>query len=271
MAYSAFEINRAIRKGLPISECGLLFYPITMAHYEEFLACKDALCVRQASLPARYLSLDYFSAIFSLEMASVQSGEAQSGLLLRLAKLIYLALQLDFEAEAFLKGLTYTANANGTYTVESLLIVSGENETRLTAGDFAARVRPLIAQQNALILPQENFDNGLVEAEEERQKLLNKTKLKPDVETLLASVAYQSGCRVKDLDEWTVKEFEERRRAIDRDKSYTINAQAEMSGMVTFKNGNPVPSWCYDAERDDVTVFKTSDVGLQHLENKSQI
>ena len=50
--------------------------------------------------------------------------------------------------------------------------------------------------------------------------------------------------------EWNVRDFENRRRAIERELKYRLYAQAEMGGMVTFKHGNPYPSWCFDAADD---------------------
>jgi len=88
--------------------------------------------------------------------------------------------------------------------------------------------------------------------------------LNVSVSDLVASVAYLSHCRETDIYEWTVAEFERRVRAIDRDKLYMIYATAESSGFVTFKSGNPVPSWRYDPK--DNNIFGT--VSGKDMESK---
>ena len=72
------------------------------------------------------------------------------------------------------------------------------------------------------------------------------SKLKFDLDNLISSVAYLSHTDERTVDEWTVLQFERRNKAIQRDKQFMLYGQAEMSGMVSFKNGNPYPSWCFD-------------------------
>ena len=80
-----------IRKGEPISELGLTFYPVTMEHYERFLMCKDALCLRQSSLPVRYVAMDFTTALFTLEMDTLSVPEAEhSGAFYKLLQFLYL-------------------------------------------------------------------------------------------------------------------------------------------------------------------------------------
>lgn len=57
------------------------------------------------------------------------------------------------------------------------------------------------------------------------------------------SVCAIAGFDVKDIMSWTVNRFNEVLKACDRIMHYKIYRSAEMSGMVTFKNGIPVKSW----------------------------
>lgn len=61
-----------------------------------------------------------------------------------------------------------------------------------------------------------------------------------------------------------MREFENRRKAIERDKKYTLFGQAEMSGMVSFKNGNPYPSWCYDSIDESMGTMTTTALAKQN-------
>ena len=77
---------------------------------------------------------------------------------------------------------------------------------------------------------------------------------------MLSSVAYLSHVREKEIYQWTIREFENRKQAIDRDKRYTIYAQAEMSGFVKFKKGNPFPSWCFDKKQNQIGAMSMQEV-----------
>lgn len=66
------------------------------------------------------------------------------------------------------------------------------------------------------------------------------------MDDMISSVAYLSHVRDVEILDWTVREFENRRRAIDRDKHYMLYASAELSGMVKFPDGNPAQSWLLD-------------------------
>ena len=77
-------------------------------------------------------------------------------------------------------------------------------------------------------------------------------------------MAYVSGLTEAELDDWTVLQFEHRLKAIERDKTFTLYRQAELSGMVKFPNGNPCPSWCYDAKTLTAGLIPLSDIAQKH-------
>ena len=81
------------------------------------------------------------------------------------------------------------------------------------------------------------------------------------IQSNIASVAYQSGIRERDINEWTVREFENRRKAIQRDKRYQMYGTAELSGMVSFKKGNPAPCWEFDIKADECGTMPLSEIG----------
>ncbi len=61
----SLNLKKAIRTYKPIEKLGLTFYPITMEHYEEFQVCKSVLTIRLGTLPIKYATMDYFTAIYS--------------------------------------------------------------------------------------------------------------------------------------------------------------------------------------------------------------
>ena len=271
MAYGLATMQRErrlrIRRGEPIRECGLDLYPITMDHYEDFIRYKDALVMRLSSLPVRYVSYDYLSAIFALEMdAPAKDGQsATGGLFYRLMQLLGLSLRIEMTEERLNKSIFYRVS-NGDVSIDSMEFTQTDadgnpNTARITPFQFSSILRPLIAAQNQIELPDESENAELVEAYEKKREILHKgVALKTDLDDLVSSVALHSGVSDAEIMNWNVRDFENRRRAIERDKRYMLYAQAEMSGMVTFKNGNPYPSWCFDAADDTLGTMEYAEL-----------
>lgn len=235
-----------IRRGEPITESELVFYPIQMAYYDEFIRCKDAILLRQASLPVRYLSMNYLSALFAMELDAVKSKQQSLGMFFRAMSILHLSLRIGFDIDELNKNITLR-NEKDRIVLDYIVIKQNEKIVKFTPLDFSTRFRPLIAEQNGLELPDESENLELIQSNETLKDLNNKGKpLNVNIDDLIASVAYQSKTTEKDILSWTVREFENRKRAIERDKRYMLCGQGEMSGMVSFKNGNPSPSWCFD-------------------------
>lgn len=258
------EKRLRIRRGEPIEECGLTLYPIRMDHYEDFLQCKDALSLRLSSLPARIAAMDYMSAVFALELEAIQgktSAKETGGLFFRLMRLFGLALRKDMNAETINESIYYRSGGADSIQIDHFeLSQDGRPPVRITPFEFSTILRPLIAVQNAIDLPDEAENADLVEANEIKKRLGGGVPLKMDMDDLVSSVAYLSRVSDAEIMEWSVRDFENRQRAIDRAQRYMIYTQAEMSGMVSFKNGNPYPSWRYDTADDSLGTTAYDDL-----------
>ncbi len=131
--------------------------------------------------------------------------------------------------------------------------------------DISTKIRSLIARQNGIELPDENESVDLAKAQAEMNELKNgAVKLNPSIDTLISSVAYNSRVSEREISDWTILEFENRRKAIERDKRYMLYSQAEMGGMVSFKKGNPYPSWCYDTIDETAGTMSLSQLQEQN-------
>lgn len=272
MAYGLANMQRErrlhIRRGEPIRECGLDLFPITMDHYEDFIQCKDALTLRLSSLPVRFVSMDYLSAIFALELEAIRNGTSgvSGGFFFRLMRLFGLSLRIEVSAELLNDCVFYRADGKENITIDHLELTQtgadgNPNTATVTPFQFSSILRPLIAAQNQIVLPDESENADLVDAYEMKKQIENKgVALKTDLDDLVSSVAYLSGVSDAEIMDWNVRDFENRRRAIERDKRYMLYAQAEMSGMVTFKNGNPYPSWCFDAADDKLGTMEYAEL-----------
>ena len=273
MAYGLATMQRErrlhIRRGEPIRECGVDLYPITMDHYEDFIQCKDALTLRLSSLPVKYVSLDYLSAIFALELDLISSGGdpnvTTGGMFFRLMRLFGLSLRIEMTVELMNQSIFYRA-ANGNISIEYMEFTQpgadgNPNTAKITPFQFSSILRPLIAAQNQIVLPDESENADLVSAYELKKQIEQRgVALKTDLDDLVSAVAYKSGVSDAEIMDWNVRDFENRRRAIERDMRHQLYAQAEMSGMVTFKNGNPYPSWCFDAADDTLGTMEYAEL-----------
>lgn len=255
-----FTKNRRahIRRGEPITESELTFYPITMDYYDVFIQCKNALILRQASLPVRYLSMDFLSALFTLEIDELKSGKESSQVFLKVMTLLHLSLRIGLNVEELYKNIEVSIEKD-KIRLKHILIKQNEKIVKFTPLDFSTRFRQIIAEQNGLELPDEAENIAIVRDNEKLKELNNKGKsLNVNLDDLIASVAYQSKVSEKEIMTWTVREFENRKKAIDRDKRFMLCGQAEMSGMVSFKNGNPAPSWQFDVLDNSLGTMESS-------------
>lgn len=241
------ERKARIRKGLPIEALGLQFFPITMADYEEFLECKSVLAIRMTSLAKtniEYLSMPFLSALWAMELDTVRATGKAIGFFERTIRMLYLSLRLEYDTQKVFSHIYCDEN-----NPRNLLCVEVEQTdgkpVKISPAEFTTIVRPLIAEQNGIDLPNESENPDIVQTEQQMQQQ-GESKIKFDIETMIASVASASNIRQSELDEWTVKEFEIQKQALDRRMNYQIYTQAEMSGMVKFQKGNPYPSWCFD-------------------------
>ena len=222
---------------------GIELYPITMLRYSEWLACKRALTLRQSTLPAAYAVMPYLSALHAMDAAY------QTPLLHETMQILAMATRRPmscFQARAYEADrtkLAYIQFSDGGYTA------------RITPQSYPA-IRATIAEQNGEQLPDEGDNPELIEAEND-VLTTKRVPLEWDPNEMIASVAYQYRERKKDLLNWTIREFEEARRAIDRDKSHMICAIAEHMPYMKWKDGNPVPSWCLDRAKTGTAALES--------------
>ena len=256
-----------IRLGIPIKTLDLTFYPITMEHYEEFLECKDVLGLRMTTLPVKYFSKDYASGIFLFDMDSIRNTGKNTGLFLRFLRMVYLSLRIEIDLK---KVEIKVKQENGEQVLDGVWFNQCDKRVFITSNQLSFQIRSLIAQQNGIELPDESENIDLIRDYAEQQKQKNgNVNLNVDIGDLIASVAYLSGKTEREVNDWTVLEFERRKRAIDRDKLYMLYAQAELGGMVKFKNGNPVPSWCYDVIDDSLGTQSLSQLQFGGAKQKT--
>lgn len=224
-----------IQNGEPLTELGLIFYPIKMTYYDTATNLMEVLLIRQGTLPAKYLAYDYLNAVFNF---SLDNGK--KGVLFQIMILLFLSLRIDIDVKELFRYVVLTENG-----VEKFIINQNGKTVEISALEFSTIVRPLIVEQNGFKIPDETENIDIIKDYEYLQSK-GKIDLNSNSNDLIVAVATYHRKQVKEIMEWTIKEFQDTVKAITRLEQYRIYAQAEMGGMVTFKTGNPVPSWCYD-------------------------
>lgn len=226
----------------PIEVGGFIIYPILMSEYRMFMAAKNVLLIRQGSLPAKYAVMRYLSALYAMDRDAAADGLPVPRLIGGV--LMMLSLAMRFPADALLRQTTIITSERDDGELVSLDMQLGDRLLRLTPEVFD-RLRPLIAAQNGLELPDESENADLVESENDIAAS-GEVPVSFDARTEIMSVARDQRKRYSEMLSYTIREYTDLKAAIDRDKMFTIYRTAECSGQVKFTHGNPVPSWCYD-------------------------
>jgi hypothetical protein len=214
----------------------LTVYPITMRHYEELHESILCLTLMQKKFGIELASMPYLRMLLYLSNEEVN-------LLAMLSKVLSLSLHIK-EEQIRLKF------DNGK---ASLLFLDGEAENANiieTVSELRfSKLRRIIAEQNSIKLPNEKANLEILESEEDLAAM-NSLNLNVDFADLFFSVATYCGLSTEAMLDMTIFEFEKRVSAVSRISKYEMFGQGEMSGFVSFKNGNPYPSWCFDKTED---------------------
>ena len=188
------------------------------------------------------------------------------GMFSKLMRLLGMSLRIDITPEMLNENIYYI-NTGNRIEIEKMIFTQtdadGEERTaEITPFQFSTQIRPLIAVQNRIELPDESENTELLEAYEEKKNLeAGGTQVNPDLEDMKSTVAYLSGVTDREILSWTIRDFENRRRAIDRVEKHRAYRQAELGGMVSFKNGNPYPSLFFDPVDNSLGTWKFSELG----------
>lgn len=235
--------SQAILRYEPIELNGLVYYPIKVADYEKWQATKPVLCLRQGTLPAAYACMTFLQCVWALHVDAMMHGNSGGDIWGRLACLLFLSLRLSDEDK-----IQPIGNPEDPRTITAIRITKDGEPHDIGAFEFPT-VRKLIADQNGAELPDEADNPDLIEA---AQDIANAQSMnvKADFGDMLSSVASARNVRRAELMEWTVKEFDDEVRAINRRFGFFLASIAESQGA-KFSKGNPHPTWLFEKEKDE--------------------
>ena len=122
------------------------------------------------------------------------------------------------------------------------------------------KLREIIAAQNGVELEPDDANPELVYAE--RALLAAKApKIKFDLSNKIAWVAALSHADETEIYEWPILKFERRADVMKRTLDYLMFGIGQSSGMVSFKDGNPVPSPYYAKITDSYAMRPIEEFG----------
>lgn len=238
--------RKAALQGKPIYKNGMFFWAITMGGYEEWAQYKSVWMARQSKFPVSCIMLPFLEALFQLDMDAIDKTGKPAGLLYNVMYVLGMALRLGNNCVQAGNIYLKADEEQRKFLAIGVKLPTGE-EKEITSEVFSD-IRKTVLWMNGEELPDESENDELLETEQFLNER-NAPKLTYDLLDLEASVALAYGCRVKDVLDWSVLEFETCRRAIQRDKKHLICGIGETNGC-KWEGGNPYPSWCFDREQN---------------------
>ena len=237
----------------PVIYEGLEFHPLLVRDYHHYARAKQAMELMQSSLSPQYARYAWCECLWELDRECEKQTGKQGDFLVSVMIVLARALRLDI------------LDGTGNIPLRPVFSQTG-SLTALMVGEYAAghvllnmqqmnEVRKILAAQNGYEVPDENWNPELVRAAQMNAQ--GGIGVEYDFEALLYSVAANTGCRAKDICDWTIREFHGMQDAIDRRLGYLIYTAVEKNGNVTFPKGNPYPTWKFDRKSDIPTGFKS--------------
>lgn len=239
---------RQIRRYAPVEFEGLTYYPVLVDEYEEYLLAKSAIDFMQQSLPLSLVNVPLLQAYYALDSQSIRDEQIPTGLMARAVLFLALSLRLGKGLPAEKRVALFRPRVDeNTGKLKALLFSpDGEEICEITPAKFQ-RLRPILAAQNGLTIPEDDANPELVRTEEElsRQKA---PELEISLECLVSSLAALSGAQEEEIYEWPIAKLQNRQRALHRALDYLICGIGEAQGT-KWKKGNPTPNPFFDRKK----------------------
>lgn len=221
----------------PIPYKDLVFYPVKVKDYEEFLFYASALMIEKNSIKDPVLAIKAISMKYLDWMYEISTKD--NNLITLFDGLLRLVLnKKDSQME-----YNIDKSGNAFFRIENS-IYYGE--------DFDI-IRNIIAEQNMLDLPDEKIQKNVREALEEARRFkqkLNKNKMASFEEQMVALSIYM-GIEIEKIYEMTVRKFLISIKRANQLIMSNIYLTASLSGFVSFKDKSILKSWIADIDDED--------------------
>jgi hypothetical protein len=237
---------------LPIPYKQLLFYPVRMTEYPDFLGYSQCLTLDKNSVPdVRVISMSYWDYL-----CFVSTNEHPLYVWFRdLLRICLKNPELEMNIDNDGKNYYFELDVGEKYfdKDENGIEVGEEKRKyiRFFNQDFEF-IKEIIVSQNDVDMPDFTISKELRD-EMDRQREFRKkiSNTKPcDLEDLLVCISTATSIDPEKLYQMTIRKFNKMVRRVGEYTDYKIYKTAAMSGMVSFKDKNFPPHWMRELEKD---------------------
>lgn len=233
----------------PIPYKDLLFYPVIVKNYMDFLWYVECLLIDKNAIPdIKVISMSYLEFLFYL---------ADNGEPIHIQKLVALLCMV----------LNIETNSIKLYRRDSIPYIS-INDIEYDNKDLL-EIKKIIFLQNDIDDIDETIQKELRDSFRQAEELKAKLSgVKPGTfeDNIICLMAAMPGLTLNDIYNMPVRKFNKALKRADHKLHYEIYLAASMSGMVTFKDKNAIKHWM--SNLDETDKYQDVKMGLNELQNK---
>lgn len=222
---------------LPVPFKSLLLYPVTVDRYLDFYIAVNCLLIEKNEIPdVKIISMSYLDFLFYFGQQSDENS-------------IYLAFLFELLKMCFhVKDEDINISYDGNGKVNLII-----NNEAIDKNDFK-EIRRIICEQHQIDLDEDNtmhphLKQALKAAQAFRDKIKNKRKMGTFEDQIVCVMLALHETDIKNIHHLTIRRFVKILERYDHKLHYEIYKQAEMSGMVEFKEG--IDHWMCDLSKKD--------------------
>lgn len=223
----------------PVPYKKLLFYPVTLKDYYEFLFYAQCLLLEKNSikdplLSIKAISMTYLEYLFQFP-ETIKIGDNEYKYHELLDGLLRIVLNLGEKDTVLIKS-------------SSIKI----NEEEYDSVDFD-NIKKIISEQNLVELPDEKIQKNVRESFEEARRFKQKLSRNKSasLEEQITALAVYSGWSFEYIYQMSYRKFVLSVKRANQIIMSNIYLQASMSGFVSFKDKSVLKSWIADLDDDD--------------------
>lgn len=242
------ELPRSIQDKIdryePVTTDGITTYPILVRDYRMFDIGRIALEFVQQSLPVALVSIPLLDAFYRMDQQTIEEQSDGPLLLSSVLVALRLALRLGVGDDAAEMMKTTRIKADEERGVlHSIIFYTEDDAIEITPRRFQ-RLRPVIAAQNGAVVPSDTANPQILEME--RLAAQKETKhMDPKLCDKIIFAAQSAGVPEEAVWDWPILKLERNAALAQRRLDYLAASIGQMSGLVQYKDGSPVPSPYY--------------------------
>jgi hypothetical protein len=239
------ELPRSIQNKIdryePVKTEEITTYPVLVKDSRLFDMGRVALEFVQQSLPVALISVPLLTAFYRLDQQTIDEQSEAPLLLTSALVLLRLALRLGvpYDAGEMLKTTRIFADEESG-TLHKIVFLTEDDVIEITPRLFQ-KLRPIIAAQNGAVVPSDTANPQILEME--RLAAQKETKnMDPKLCDKVIFAAQSAGVSEEEVWNWPILKLERNAAIAQRRLDYLAVSIGQMSGLVQYKDGNPVPS-----------------------------